>query len=76
MIGVLALQGGVIEHIRAVERCGKSAIEIRTKKDLEKAEALIIPGGESTTLFKLMKRQGLGAEIKKRAGKGMPVFGT
>ncbi|MBN1157434.1 pyridoxal 5'-phosphate synthase glutaminase subunit PdxT [Candidatus Woesearchaeota archaeon] len=76
MIGVLALQGGVIEHVRMLERCGKKAIEVRAKDDLKKVNALILPGGESTTLFKLMKRQGLDTEIKKRAKKGMPVFGT
>lgn len=76
MIGVLALQGGVIEHIKAIERCGEKAAEVRTKDDLKNADALIIPGGESTTLFKLMERAGLDSAIRERAKKGMPVFGT
>jgi 5'-phosphate synthase pdxT subunit len=57
-------------------RAGAEAIEVKTPEDLARVAALIIPGGESTTVMKLLKRFGLEAPIKKRASDGMPLWGT
>ncbi|HEY1729193.1 MAG TPA: pyridoxal 5'-phosphate synthase glutaminase subunit PdxT [Candidatus Baltobacteraceae bacterium] len=76
MVGVLALQGDVSEHLSALTRAGAEAIEVKTPEDLARVAALIIPGGESTTVMKLLKRFGLEAPIKKRASDGMPLWGT
>ena len=53
--GVLALQGDFAEHRRALESCGNDPIEVRSAADLERVDALIIPGGEATTMLKLME---------------------
>ncbi len=77
-IGILALQGDVIEHINATKNAIKElgidakAIEVRTKKDLENLDALIIPGGESTTLMKLLAREDMIEKIRKIKN----IFGT
>jgi len=76
VVGVLALQGDVAEHCAALERAGANAFEVRTPDDLARAEALIIPGGESTTVVKLLERFGLAAPIKERVRGGMPLWGT
>ncbi len=75
-IGVLALQGDVIEHIQAVRECGAQACEVRTVGELEGVDALIIPGGESTAIGKLMAKAGLHGPIRDRVAAGMPIFGT
>lgn len=75
-IGVLALQGDFIEHIHSVQACGAQACEVRTANELKGVDALIIPGGESTTIGKLMDRYGLHEPIRARVAEGMPVFGT
>jgi pyridoxal 5'-phosphate synthase pdxT subunit len=75
-IGVLALQGDVIEHINMLRRLGVEAIEVRTPQDLAQADALIIPGGESTTIGKLAVEYGLDRAIPARVREGMPVYGT
>ncbi|VVC04000.1 Pyridoxal 5'-phosphate synthase subunit PdxT [Candidatus Bilamarchaeum dharawalense] len=77
-IGILALQGGVIEHIHAAREAARNLdigceiIEVRTKKHLEGLDGLIIPGGESTVLQKLCQREGIFEEIKKVPA----IFGT
>ena len=76
MVGVLALQGAVVEHLRMLDRCGMTALEVRTPEQLEQVEALILPGGESTTLGKLMERFGLLKAVRRRALEGMPLWGT
>ena len=76
LIGVLALQGDVIEHRRALEACGVDALDVRTVEELSRVEGLIIPGGESTTLGKLMKWYGLDEAIRERGAAGMPIYGT
>ncbi|HUV05953.1 MAG TPA: pyridoxal 5'-phosphate synthase glutaminase subunit PdxT [Armatimonadota bacterium] len=76
VVGVLALQGGVEKHIRMLERCEVRAIPVRLTEELDAVHGLVIPGGESTTVGKLMARYGLDRDIIKRAKKGMPVFGT
>jgi pyridoxal 5'-phosphate synthase pdxT subunit len=75
-IGVLALQGAFREHVAMVERCGMDAGEVRTVEELDMVDGLIIPGGESTTVGKLMCRYGLDEAIRMRVSKGMPLFGT
>jgi len=74
--GVLALQGDFAEHRRALEACGASSVEVRTLEDLEGVDALVIPGGESTTMLKLIDRYDLRDPLLKRIEAGMPVFGT
>lgn len=66
-IGVLAIQGSFAEHIEMLARIGVHAIEVRTKAELDLIDGLIMPGGESTTIGKLLKYYGLDEEIKKRA---------
>jgi 5'-phosphate synthase pdxT subunit len=75
-VGVLALQGDVPEHMRAVEQAGGEAVPVRTCAQLEGVEALIIPGGESTTVGKLLERYSLMEPIRERARTGMPILGT
>lgn len=75
-IGVLALQGDVDEHITALQRSGAQTIAVKTKADLDRVEGLVIPGGESTTVMKLLDRFSLAAPIVERVKHGMPVWGT
>lgn len=75
-IGILAMQGAFLEHQQALSRCGAEPVLVRTAGELETVAGLIIPGGESTTIGKLMKLFGLDVLIKKRAAEGMPVWGT
>jgi 5'-phosphate synthase pdxT subunit len=75
-IGVLGLQGDVTEHLGMIEVCGAQGVEVRTPAALEIADGLIIPGGESPTIGKLLTRGGLDVAIKDRVGAGMPVYGT
>ncbi len=78
MIGVLALQGGFIEHIHALDKLGVESFEIRQKSDLEgkRIDGLILPGGESTTVGKLLREIDLFEPLKKLIDSGIPVFGT
>ena len=75
-VGVLALQGAFREHRWMFERCGASVVEVRKPDDLEGVEGLAIPGGESTTIGKLMVEWGLMEKIKERAAAGMGIYGT
>jgi 5'-phosphate synthase pdxT subunit len=75
-IGVLALQGDFAEHLAVLESCGYRHFTVRSGMDLEQADALIIPGGESTTMLKLIDRYELRDAMVKRMESGMPVFGT
>lgn len=75
-VGVLALQGAFIEHIRALHRLDTTTREVRSCSDLDSVDALIIPGGESTTIGKLLARTGLDEVIRVRAAFGMPIWGT
>jgi 5'-phosphate synthase pdxT subunit len=76
VVGVLALQGDVIEHVRALEANGTRALEVKTPAQLAAVDALIIPGGESTTVMKLLDRFGLAEPITARVRGGMPLWGT
>jgi pyridoxal 5'-phosphate synthase pdxT subunit len=75
-IGVLAAQGAFIEHIHALERLKIETAEVRLRQDLEGIDGLIIPGGESTTITKLMTAYNLSAPIKEMVAKGLPLMGT
>lgn len=75
-IGVLALQGAVREHIRTVEACGMQAVEIKRKEQLNEVDGLILPGGESTTMRRLIDSYGFFDAIRQFGGKGKPIFGT
>jgi pyridoxal 5'-phosphate synthase pdxT subunit len=75
-VGVLALQGDVVEHVHALERAGAAVVEVRTPEDLARVDALVVPGGESTTVIRLLDRFGLTAPIKRRVAEGMPFWGT
>jgi 5'-phosphate synthase pdxT subunit len=74
-IGVLALQGDFEAHAKAVERAGAHAVLARTAADLEKLDGLIIPGGESTTMLKLLREENL-MEPLRQFGLRRPIFGT
>ena len=76
VIGVLALQGDVVEHVAALAALGAPCLEVKTERDLAAVDALIIPGGESTTVIRLLNRFGLVAPIKSRVRAGMPLWGT
>jgi 5'-phosphate synthase pdxT subunit len=75
LIGVLALQGDYEAHARAIERAGAEAFEVRTSADLERAAGLVIPGGESTTMLKLLEYKAL-FEPLREYGLARPIFGT
>ncbi|HTV74923.1 MAG TPA: pyridoxal 5'-phosphate synthase glutaminase subunit PdxT [Candidatus Acidoferrales bacterium] len=75
-VGVLALQGDVVEHLTTLERCGCTALPVKGRNDLASVDALIIPGGESTTVIRLLERFSLSTPIAERARRGMPVWGT
>jgi len=75
LIGVLALQGDFEAHARALARAGARPFEVRTAAELERAAGLVIPGGESTTMLKLMRLEDL-VEPLRRFAASRPVFGT
>ena len=75
-IGVLALQGDVREHARALSALGAQAVRVRRPSELDDVEALVIPGGESTTIGKLLVTFGLLEPVRKRIRDGMPAFGS
>jgi 5'-phosphate synthase pdxT subunit len=76
VIGVLAYQGDVREHLRALAEIGADAVEVRTLADLDRVDGLVVPGGESTVIGKLAARFGLLEPLRERARAGLPVFGT
>lgn len=75
-VGVLALQGDFREHISALTQCDVKATEVRRVSELEKIDALIIPGGESTTIVSLAKTFEIFNPIKERIASGMPTYGS
>jgi len=74
-VGVLALQGDFEAHERALQRAGAEAIEVRSAADLENVQGLVIPGGESTTMMKLLELENLLGPLRE-FGKKKPIFGT
>ena len=81
-VGVVGVQGAVSEHVEAARRAiaesgfHGEAVAVRRPEDLAKADALVIPGGESTTISKLLVKFGLFDDIVRRAHEGMPILGT
>ena len=75
-IGVLALQGDVREHLAVLDTLGATPSAVRRPTELEACDALVIPGGESTTMAKLARTFGLFEPLRRRIGEGMPTFGT
>jgi 5'-phosphate synthase pdxT subunit len=75
-VGVLALQGDVAEHLRALAAVGAEGVPVRTPEQLEEISGLVIPGGESTTMWKLSVIFELLEPIRKRVGAGLPAFGS
>jgi 5'-phosphate synthase pdxT subunit len=75
-VGVLALQGDFAEHIAALERIGVDAVEVRLPAQLALLDALIIPGGESTTITRLLDIYELGEPIRRLGAAGLPIWGT
>ncbi|GLZ06877.1 pyridoxal 5'-phosphate synthase subunit PdxT [Actinomadura sp. NBRC 104412] len=75
-IGVLALQGDVREHARALEGAGARAVPVRRPEELERVDALVVPGGESTTMWRLARTFELLEPLRKRIEAGMPAYGS
>jgi 5'-phosphate synthase pdxT subunit len=75
-VGVLGLQGDVREHAALLERAGATPVIVKHADELGSVDALIVPGGESTTIGKLLDRYELLPPLKERAAQGMPVYGT
>jgi 5'-phosphate synthase pdxT subunit len=75
-VGVLALQGDVAEHLRALGEAGARGVAVRRPDELDAVDGLIIPGGESTTIWKLIATFDLLEPLRKRLSSGVPVFGS
>lgn len=75
-IGVLALQGDFREHIRSLERLGAQAHPVRLPRDLDGVQGVVIPGGESTVMGKLMVEYGLDQPVRALIARGVPIWGT
>lgn len=75
-VGVLAYQGDVREHLAALGRGGAEALPVKYAEELRSCDRLIIPGGESTTIGKLIERFGLAQPLREFAAAGKPIFGT
>lgn len=75
-IGVLAIQGAVDEHIQMIESAGALAFKVKHSTDLARLDGLVLPGGESTTMRKIMKRYDLMEPVKAFAKEGKAIFGT
>ena len=75
-VGVLALQGDVREHLRALTLAGAEAVTVRRPAELEGVDALVLPGGESTTIDRLSRSFGIREPLRRRIEAGMPVYGS
>ncbi|PKL09396.1 MAG: pyridoxal 5'-phosphate synthase glutaminase subunit PdxT [Spirochaetae bacterium HGW-Spirochaetae-7] len=76
-VGVLALQGGYVEHMAALSRIGQVvAVPVRTASDLDSVDAIILPGGESSAIGRLLEVFGLMEPLRKRIAAGLPAWGT
>lgn len=75
-VGVLAFQGGVEEHLNAIKKIEHNGIEVKKEDDLNKIDALILPGGESTTIGRLLNVTGLINPLKEKIKDGLPTWGT
>jgi len=75
-VGVLALQGDVREHVRMLERCGVDAVPVRRERELGAVDGIVIPGGESSTIDKLLRAFELFEPLQKAIRDGLPAFGS
>jgi pyridoxal 5'-phosphate synthase pdxT subunit len=75
-VGVLALQGDVREHTSMLERVGAEVVAVRTSEQLDDLDALVMPGGESTTIAYLLTTSGIRPNLEKKIADGLSVFGT
>jgi 5'-phosphate synthase pdxT subunit len=75
-VGVLALQGAAARHVAMLARLGTPAVAVRAPTDLDGVDALVLPGGESTTISMLLESSGLADPLAERLAAGMPAFGT
>lgn len=75
-VGVLALQGGVIEHVEMLKKIGVQPVLVKKESDLEDIDGIILPGGESTTIGRLLKIFNLLAPLKQKIQEGLPTYGT
>jgi 5'-phosphate synthase pdxT subunit len=75
-IGVLAVQGDVREHLAVLTQCGVTARSVRRRGDVESVDGLVLPGGESTTIDKLLRAFELAEPLRKRLATGMPAYGS
>ncbi|WP_146925415.1 pyridoxal 5'-phosphate synthase glutaminase subunit PdxT [Cellulomonas xylanilytica] len=75
-VGVLALQGDVREHVHALESVGARAVPVRRQRELDAVDALVIPGGESTTIDKLLRAFELFEPVQQRLRSGLPAYGS
>lgn len=75
-VGVLALQGDVREHMSSLIACGVDPISVRRSSEIDQVDALVLPGGESTTIAQLAEVFGIYDQLKKRIDEGMPVYGS
>jgi 5'-phosphate synthase pdxT subunit len=76
LVGVLALQGDVREHLAMLEQAGARTLAVRRPRELEEVDALVMPGGESTTMMRLARTFDLLEPVSRRLADGMPAFGT
>jgi len=76
VIGVLSLQGDVAEHLKMLKKCGCNSIKVKNSAELERVQGLIIPGGESTTVCKLLSRWNILELLRFMGERGFPIFGT
>jgi 5'-phosphate synthase pdxT subunit len=75
-VGILALQGDVREHARALDAAGATPVEVKRVSELAEVDGLVLPGGESTTIGKLLDRFELLEPLRRRTAEGLPVYGT
>jgi pyridoxal 5'-phosphate synthase pdxT subunit len=75
-VGVLALQGDVREHLAALTACGVKAVPVRRPTELDAVDALVLPGGESTTMSRLLETFQLLEPVRERIARGMPAYGS
>jgi pyridoxal 5'-phosphate synthase pdxT subunit len=76
VVGVLALQGGIEAHARVLRELGAAVLEVRTPQHLDGLDALVLPGGESTTMTMGVEREGLAEPLRALAASGTPILGT
>lgn len=76
VIGVLAVQGDVVEHVRMLEDVGAQAVRVRRAADLANVDALVVPGGESTVMMRLIAQGDLLEPLRERIAAGMPAYGS